>query len=173
MLGRKFYVQEGEDNIDRAAKTDDACGRRFEEEVAAKGRLKLAQRGMEAAQSDDFGETIKRATLIKGRPGRGPIRIQLEKETKSKEKVELKGRVLGALGWIPAARQRTEQHQVLLEWINSSVVRWRATVPAPRKIMMIVACQSKPLQQRFETTLQLEHQDGIGPQKRMVTNGND
>lgn len=39
--------------------------------------------------------------------------------------------------------------------------------------MMIVACQSKLLQQRFETTVQLEHQDGIGPQKRMVTNGND
>lgn len=44
--------------------------------------------------------------------------IQLEEETKSREKVELKGRVIGALGWIPAARRRMEQHQVLLEWIE-------------------------------------------------------
>lgn len=119
LLGGKFYDQEGEDDIDRAAKTDEACGRRYEEEVAAKRRLKLAQWGMEAARSDDFGETIERATLIKAAQEEvRSAQIQLEEETKSREKVELKGRVIGALGWIPAARRRMEQHQVLLEWIE-------------------------------------------------------
>lgn len=119
MLGRKFYDQEGEDNIDRAAKTDEACGRRYKEEVTAKRRLKLAQWEMKAAQSNDFGETIEQATLIKAAQEEvRSAQIQLEEETKSTEKVELKGRVLGALGWIPAARRRMEQRQVLLEWIK-------------------------------------------------------
>lgn len=120
LLGGKFYVQEGEDDIDRAAKTDEACGRRYEEEVAAKRRLKLAQRGMKAAQSDDFGESIERATLIKA-AAQEEVRsaqIRLEEGAKSRERVELKGRMLGALGWIPAARRRMEQHQVLLKWIE-------------------------------------------------------
>ena len=112
--------KKGEDDIDRAAKTDEACGRRYEEEVAARRRLKLAQRGMKAAQSDDFGESIERATLIKA-AAQEEVRsaqIRLEEEAKSRERVELKGRMIGALGWIPAARRRMEQYQVLLKWIE-------------------------------------------------------
>lgn len=119
MLGGKYYVQEGQDDINRAAKTDEACGRRYEEEVAAKRRLKLAKRGMKAAQSDDFGESVERAMLINAAQEEvRSAQIQLEEETKSKEKVELNGKMLGALGCIPAARRRMEQHQVLLEWIG-------------------------------------------------------
>lgn len=80
---------------------------------------------MKAAQSDDFGESIEQATLIKA--AQEEVRcaqIQLEEETKSGEKFELKGKMLGALGWIPAARRRMKQHQVLLNGSNSSVVRW-------------------------------------------------
>lgn len=74
---------------------------------------------MEAARSDDFGETIERATLIKAAQEEvGSAQIQLEEETKSREEVERNGRMLGALGWMPAARRRMEQHQVLLEWIE-------------------------------------------------------
>lgn len=112
--------KKGEDDIDRAAKPDEACGRRYEEEVAARRRSKLAQRGMKAAQSDDFGESIERATLIKA-AAQEEVRsaqIRLEEEAKSRERVELKGRMLGALGWIPAARRRMEQYQVLLKWIE-------------------------------------------------------
>lgn len=119
LLGEKFYVQEGKDNIDRAAKTDEACERRHEEEVAAKRRLKLTQRGTKAVQFDDFGKSVERATLIKAaQEDVWFAQIQLEEETKPREKVELKGMMLGALGWRPAARRRMEQHQVLLKWIK-------------------------------------------------------
>lgn len=112
LLGGKYYVQEGQDDINRAAKTDEACGRRYEGEVAAKRRLKLAQ-------SDDFGESVERAMLINAAQEEvRSAQIQLEEETKSREKVELNGRMLGTLGCIPAARRRMEQHQVLLDWIG-------------------------------------------------------
>lgn len=119
LLGGKFYVQEGQDDIDRAAKTDESYERRYEEVVAAKRRLELTQRGTKAVQSDDFGKSVERATLIKAAQEEVRLaQIQLEEETKSREKVELKGMMLGALGWRPAARRRMERHQVLLEWIK-------------------------------------------------------
>ncbi|KAK4964347.1 hypothetical protein LTR28_003821, partial [Elasticomyces elasticus] len=117
--GGKYYIQEGKDDRERAEKTDEACGKRYDDEVNAERCLRLAKKGLEVARSDGFGETVERAALVKiAQEDVRSARIQLEMENKSVEKIEVKGRVLRALGWIVSTKLKMERHRPLLEWIE-------------------------------------------------------
>lgn len=85
----------------------------------AKEELEFTEEGYKAARLDDFGEAIEKAALIKVMQEEvRSAMIQFEEETESTEKMELRGKVLGALGWIPIVKGKIKRHNVLLKWIE-------------------------------------------------------
>ena len=85
----------------------------------AKKELEFTEEGYKAARLDDFGEAVKKAALIKVMQEEvRSAMTQFEEETESTEKMELRGKVLGALGWIPVVKGKIKRHNVLLKWIE-------------------------------------------------------
>ena len=115
----KYYVQEGKNENENMEKTRAAQSKRHYAEGKAEDALRLAKEGLEAAQADGFREEIERATLpTMALTEDQSAREQFEEETKKKDQVLLKGKVIGALGWIVQANINIGQHQVLLKWIE-------------------------------------------------------
>ena len=84
-----------------------------------KDEVKFAEEGYNAAQVDSFGVTIERAALIKMiQEEVQSAKTQFEEAKKLREKIELQGKVLGALNWIPCVKGKIKEHIVLLEWIE-------------------------------------------------------
>jgi hypothetical protein len=85
----------------------------------ARKEVDFAEEGLKAARSDNFGETIERVALV------GIIqkelelaRTQLEESKAVTQKIELQGKVVGALGWVSSAKRKFELHKILVEWIE-------------------------------------------------------
>jgi len=85
----------------------------------AEEEVEFAEEGLKAARLDNLGETVERATLIKvAQEEVRSAQTQFEEAKESTEKIELKGKVLGALGSIPCVKGKMKRHSVLLEWIE-------------------------------------------------------
>ncbi|KAI9826028.1 MAG: hypothetical protein M1826_006826 [Phylliscum demangeonii] len=117
--GGLYYVQDGQTERERDERTRKARSARYTEERKAKEGLRLAREGLAAAQLDDFGLAVDRATLIKMLHEEvQSAQRQYEEKEKSVKRIELKGGVLGALGSIVSLRLKMDRHRVLLEWIE-------------------------------------------------------
>ena len=114
-MGTKEYKEWWEEeNMIREAE-----GRQHKEEVDAWLGVKLANQGLVAARSDDLGEVIERAALI--RMTRNDVRsaqAQVEEEKASMEKLDLEGNVLGSLNTIRRIKEKMKRHNILLKWIE-------------------------------------------------------
>ena len=157
---------------ERAEKTAEARGKSYENEYKATHGLRLAKEGLEAVRSDGFGERVERAVLVKViQEEVRSAREQFEEEKKSIEKIKVKGKVLGALGWIVSAKLKMERHRVLLEWIEQQHCEI-ANGPARAE----GGGRGRPkraAQERFETALQLKHRGRVSPPRRMAAKEND
>ncbi|KAL9015348.1 MAG: hypothetical protein Q9173_000039 [Seirophora scorigena] len=91
-----------------------------EEEVEfAEEEMEFAEEAYNAARSDNLGETVERAALIKMALGEvQSAQTQVEEAKEQLEKIQLKGALLSALGSIPRTRGKVKRHEVLLEWIE-------------------------------------------------------
>jgi hypothetical protein len=100
-------------------KRREASKQRYEVESKAYREVKFAKEGLKAAESDDFGETIERAALIRLiQEELESARARLDESRKSEEKVKLRGAVLSALNGLANAKRKLAQHKILLEWID-------------------------------------------------------
>lgn len=85
----------------------------------AKEEVEYAEEGYKAAQSDEIRETIERAALIKVTQEEvRSAQTRFEEARELTEKIELKGKVISALSYIPLTRGKIKRHNVLLEWIE-------------------------------------------------------
>lgn len=85
----------------------------------AKDDLKFAENALKVARSDEFGETVEKVTLIETvRKEVESAQKRVDEEKEATEKLELRGKVLSALSWVPSARKKLERHKILLEWIE-------------------------------------------------------
>lgn len=115
----RYYVQEGTNERERMEKTRAACSKRYDAEWVAKGALRLAREGLQAAQADAFGEEIERAALAEMVLAEvQSARAELEEANKIKDQVKLQRRVIGALGSIVHANLMIQKYRVLLGWIE-------------------------------------------------------
>lgn len=100
-------------------KTDAVYRKRHDAEKKAEDDLRLAREGLKAAQSDEFGEEIERATLTKTFLTEvQSVRAQFEKETQRNDRIQLKERVAYVRSSVAYANRKIKQHQVLLKWIE-------------------------------------------------------
>ena len=91
----------------------------YNAEVKAEQRVRFAEKALQAAQIDHFGEAIEKTALV------GLISAEIElaqtqfDETKAAlEKVQLRGNALGALCEIAKVTSNLRQHKLLVDWIE-------------------------------------------------------
>ena len=92
----------------------------LQDEWLAAGKVwKLAKKRLEAAQSDNFEELIERAALVrKMQEELESAQKRVDKCIESREKVELRGSVLGVLDAVAHSKEKIERLRILLEWIE-------------------------------------------------------
>jgi hypothetical protein len=89
------------------------------QQFRATEEVKFAEEILKAAQSDSFGETIERAALSRIiQKEVESARTRLEESKALAEKVELKGKVVGALGRVSSTKREFELQKILVEWIE-------------------------------------------------------
>ncbi|KAI9777433.1 MAG: hypothetical protein M1816_004723 [Peltula sp. TS41687] len=92
---------------------------RYNAEFQAWQEVGFAEEGLKAARSDDFGETVRRAALIKMvQEEILSAQAQFKESKELAEKTELRGKVISALDWVPSAKRNLERHKILLQWIE-------------------------------------------------------
>ena len=98
-----------------AKKEYEASSKRY----GAKKELEFAEEVYKAARLDSLEETVERAALIKvAQEEVQSAQAQFDQAKESREKIELKGKVISALSSIPLTRGKITRHNVLLEWIE-------------------------------------------------------
>ncbi|KAI9777558.1 MAG: hypothetical protein M1816_004701 [Peltula sp. TS41687] len=114
-LIRKEFDDQMEQYHEHCQKAHDASTQRFRAQRA----LERAERESNAAQLDDFGETVEKVTLVR------LIQKEVESEQKRVDEarkleteVKLRGKVLGALCGLANTTRKLKQHKILLEWIE-------------------------------------------------------
>lgn len=86
---------------------------------SAKRDLEWAERGLKAAYSDDFGDTIERATLVRlVQKEVESAQTRLDEAQKSEREVKLRGDVLGGLCQVVNIRRKIRRQKILVEWIE-------------------------------------------------------
>ena len=85
----------------------------------AEKRLGLAEKGLQAGESNHVSETLQRAALIElAQKEIKSARSRLEESRKYFEKLELRGEVLGIRGRSTAITRKLREHKILLEWME-------------------------------------------------------
>ena len=85
----------------------------------AEKEVEFLKEGYQAAQMDDIGETIEKAALFKVLQEEvRSAQVQLEETRESAEKLKLKTKVVGGLGWISNVKGKMRRQNILLEWIE-------------------------------------------------------
>ncbi|KAI9779204.1 MAG: hypothetical protein M1816_003644 [Peltula sp. TS41687] len=91
----------------------------YDAQFQARQEVRFAEEVLKAARSDDFGETVKRAALIKMVQEEIPsAQAQFKESKESVEKIMLRGKVISALSWVPSAKRNVARHKILLQWIE-------------------------------------------------------
>ena len=89
------------------------------EAFKAKLEVEFEEQGLKAAQLDGLGESVEKASLVAmiQEEVRSAQR-QIKECTEAIDKIKLRGGVMGGLHAVSFARQKLEQHKILLEWIE-------------------------------------------------------
>ncbi|KAI4144154.1 MAG: hypothetical protein LQ341_002718 [Variospora aurantia] len=93
-------------------------------EVEASSKERFAEKALRAAQSDDFGETVERAALIKSllkdvELAQTCLDEAIASQQRSMlETARIKGDVLGALCLVVEKKRDLERHKILVEWVE-------------------------------------------------------
>ncbi|KAL8985125.1 MAG: hypothetical protein Q9177_004520 [Variospora cf. flavescens] len=93
-------------------------------EVKASSKERFAEKALRAAQSDDFGETVERAALIRSllkdvELAKTCLDEAIASQQRSMlETPRIKGDVLGALCLVVEKKRDLERHKILVEWVE-------------------------------------------------------
>lgn len=93
-------------------------------EGKASSKERFAEKALRAAQSDDFGETVERAALIRSLLKDVELaKTCLDEATASQQRsmletARIKGDVLGALCLAVEKKRDLERHKILVEWVE-------------------------------------------------------
>ncbi|KAL8967987.1 MAG: hypothetical protein Q9197_005126 [Variospora fuerteventurae] len=93
-------------------------------DVNASSKERFAEKALLAAQSDDFGETVERAALIRSLLEDVELaQTRLDEAIASQrrsmlETARIKGDVLGALCLVVDKKRDLERHKILVEWVE-------------------------------------------------------
>ena len=100
-------------------KRREASKKRYNAEFEAWVALQFQKKALQAAQSDDFGNSVERVALINMITGEiEAARNQLVKATDLEEKARLRGKVIGALCGLAHTKRTLARHKILVEWIE-------------------------------------------------------
>ncbi|KAI9844978.1 MAG: hypothetical protein M1837_005122 [Sclerophora amabilis] len=100
-------------------KRREAVGKRWDAYMKATQEVEFAEAGLNAAQSDSYGETIDRADLIRLlQKELEPLQPRLDEARKSEGEARIRGNLLAKLGAEVYAKTQLKRHKALVEWIE-------------------------------------------------------
>ena len=119
MITHEAQSAEYQDQMKKLEKVGKEAHEASSKRYRAEEEVEFAGEGLKAAQLDDIGETIERATLIKvAQEEVQSAQIRFQEARESTAKIELKGKVVSVLRRILDTKGKMKRHNVLLEWIE-------------------------------------------------------